>query len=287
MAETKAAEAKAKAAEALKKAEAQIPISKGQWAVGPPVSNVQTVPSTTQQSVLRLMPLSKHMGSFGYSNPHSSDTNGNPRFAIVVYCDLVQKYYCAQTGIEYTQFIKQPANNREMSVILEYVNTILACASAKVTKILCVTIIQRQHSFLLVCELEGGLKSAEACVRAKTLETTQWNEYTHKEETWFQLGQRGVNSPSLMITLNKCPLSLKRNIFKTGCADAATVKQNRIAVNKRDAAQKATNQDPLVVNKQVAIQLETVLTHNPEEWRDLLLDASSNESAPSNTSSSG
>jgi hypothetical protein len=222
------------------------------------------------------------MGSFGYSNQHSFE-NENPRFAVMVYRDLVKKAYCRLNGIEYDQFMKQPADNREMSVILEYVNNILVRADTKVTKILCVTIIQRVYSFLLVCELEGGLKSAEACVRIKTDQTIQWNEHTRNDESWFQLGQRGGNSPSLLITLNKCPLSLKWNIFETGCAVAATVKQNRIAVNKLVAAQKATNQDPLAVDEQVAIQLEQVLTHDPTDWNDFLLDASSKESAPSNT----
>ena len=287
VAETKAAEAKAdaEAKAALKKAEekdrsipteAQVPKSKGQWASGPPVSNVPTVPSTTQPSEFRFKPLSKP-GS-GESKVQTSQSrqnrvqvlspssnpqaNSNVACVATVWCDLIPTFHRKYTGRE-SLTDQEMSENHFMSSIPAFLEAGFERVdpNIKVSEILHVSPAKEANAYVIVFTVKGGWKSTElvrdCCPKqerenkAKKGCKCQWWQVGSSWEKINFLFSQNVNTQSPDTDLYH-PAILAKEVMDIQASVA--VEEAEKAVQVRLAAAKKAKEDCLVAAEKAAAE---------------------------------
>jgi hypothetical protein len=180
--------AETKAADALKKAEekdrsipteAQIPKSIGKWASGPPVSNMPTVPSTTQPSEFQFKPLSKPDSSESKvqtsqsrqnrvqvlspsSNPQAN-SEMDPPYVASVWGDLIPTFHMKRTGRERLTD-KEMSENHFLSSTRAFLEAgfELFDTNIKVSEILHVSPAKEVSAYVIVFTVKGGWKSTKS-----------------------------------------------------------------------------------------------------------------------------
>ncbi|NDD67153.1 hypothetical protein EBZ35_05850 [bacterium] len=287
VAETKAAEAKAdaEAKAALKKAEekdrsipteAQVPKSKSQWASGPPVSNVPTVPSTTQPSEFRFKPLSKP-GS-GESKVQTSQSrqnrvqvlspsskpqaNSNVACVATVWCDLIPTFHRKYTGRE-SLTDREMSENHFMSSIPAFLEAGFERVdpNIKVSEILHVSPAKEVNAYVIVFTVKGGWKSTElvrdCCPKqerenkAKKGCKCQWWQVGSSWEKINFLFSQNVNTQSPDTDLYH-PAILAKEVMDIQASVA--VEEAEKAVQVRLAAAKKAKEDCLVAAEKAAAE---------------------------------